>query len=333
MRVIAPKRGHSALISLGVDTVVQQGYGATQAVTGADVAAHHRCTAAHHDDRQCVVVKACFQHSGEQPLGVETTLIADQVAHSLLQTARAARQHLLDLGVSQGQAGVLAYPLPHLVDTADHAEFKAVAGADDWPTVVNAHQVHRPPADVEQQQGGLVRQQVRLGHERRKALGEEKHILDCDAVRLAFIAEFGRLARIAQQVFSEGGFLPAVARQGQTRRNGDAALAGCAAGLQLLRDGRQRQQVVVVVGGLVPLDRLSPAAANKKTPAERKHVLAGVGFVGTTGGDTGGEGTVSSFDGVVAVVDAKNHGVSSLSVFLDKVESIYKAVFLSRVAG
>ena len=139
-------------------------------------------------------------------------------------------------------------------------------------------------------------------------MGEEKHVLDRDAVRLAFVAKFGRLAYIAQQVFAEGGFLAAIAGQGQPCRDGHAALTGRAAGLQFLRDCSQRQQVVVVVGGLVPLDRLPPTAANKKTPAERKHVLAGVRFAASAVCDASREGTVSCFDGVVAVVDANDHG-------------------------
>ena len=171
-----------------------------------------------------------------------------------------------------------------------------------------------------------------MGHERGEALGKEQHIFNRDAVLLAFIGELGRLARVAEQVFAERGLFPAIAGQGQPRRDGDAALTGRTAGLQLLRDGRQRQQVVVVVGGFVALDRLPPAAANKKTPAEREHVLAGVRFAVTEGRDAGREGTVSGFDGVVAVVDTKNHGVLAFCVW-GVYESIYKAgVFSSRVA-
>ena len=109
----------------------------------------------------------------------------------------------------------------------------------------------------------------------------------------------------------------AIAGQGQSCRDGHAAFPRCAAGLDLFGDGRQRQQVVVVVGGLVPLDRLPPAAANKKTPAEREHVLAGVGFLASARGDASREGTVSCFDGVVAVVDANYHVFASLSFFVD----------------
>ena len=54
----------------------------------------------------------------------------------------------------------------------------------------------------------------------------------------------------------------------------------------------------------LPLDRLPPAAANKKTPVERKHVLAGVRFTVTERCNASREGTVSCFDGVIAVVDA-----------------------------
>ena len=48
---------------------------------------------------------------------------------------------------------------------------------------------------------------------------------------------------------------------------------------------------------------------HKKTPAERKHVLAGVGFVTAAVCDASREGTVSGFDGVVAVVDTNDHGM------------------------
>ena len=147
-----------------------------------------------------------------------------------------------------------------------------------------------------------------MGHERGEALGEEQHILNRDAILSALVTKFGRLARVAEQVFAERGLFPAIAGQGQPRRDGDAALTGRTAGLQLLRDGRQRQQVVVVVDGFVALDRLPPAAANKKAPAEREHVLAGVRFAVTEGRDAGREGTVSGLDGVIAVVDADDHG-------------------------
>ena len=167
-----------------------------------------------------------------------------------------------------------------------------------------------------------------MGHERGEALGKEQHIFNRDAVLLAFIGELGRLARVAEQVFAERGLFPAVAGQGQPRRDCHATLARRAAGLQLLRDGRQRQQVVVVAGGFVALDRLPPAATNKKAPAEREHVLAGVRFAVTEGRDAGREGAISGFDGVVAVVDTKNHGVLAFCVW-DVCESIYKAGSLS----
>ena len=187
-------------------------------------------------------------------------------------------------------------------------ELEAVAGVDDRPPVVDAHKVHRPSTDVEQQHRGFVGQQVRLGHKRREALGEKQHIVDRDAVFPTLVAKLGRLACIAEQVLAERRLLSPIAGQRQPGRDGHATLAGCAAGLQFLCDSGQRQQVVVVVGGLVPLDRLPPAAANKKTPAEREHVLAGVGFAVTKRRYAGREGTVSCFDGVVAVVDANSHG-------------------------
>lgn len=66
------------------------------------------------------------------------------------------------------------------------------------------------------------------------------------------------------QQHAERGLLPAIAGQGQPGRNSDTALTGRTAGLDLFSDGSRCQQAVVVVGGLVPLDRLPPTAANKK---------------------------------------------------------------------
>ena len=107
----------------------------------------------------------------------------------------------------------------------------------------------------------------------------------------------------------ELGHITAIAGQGQPRCDGHATLAERAAGFEFFGDGGQRQQVVVVVGSFVPLDGLPPAAANKKTPAEREHILAGVGLTVTERCNASREGTVSGFDGVKAVVDTDNHGM------------------------
>lgn len=71
-----------------------------------------------------------------------------------------------------------------------------------------------------------------------------------------------------QQIISELGFVASETGQRQTRRNSHRAFGRQTALLNLLCDSCQCQQVVVVVYGLVPLDRLPPGATNKKAPAK-----------------------------------------------------------------
>ena len=71
-----------------------------------------------------------------------------------------------------------------------------------------------------------------------------------------------------QQIIFELGFVASEAGQRQTRRDSHRAFGRQTALLNLLCDSCQCQQVVVVVYGLVPLDRLPPGATNKKAPAK-----------------------------------------------------------------
>ena len=83
----------------------------------------------------------------------------------------------------------------------------------------------------------------------------------------ALEAEIHRLLAL-QQIIFELGFVASETGQRQTRRNAHRAFGRQAALLDFLGDSRQRQQVVVVIHGLVPLDRLPPGATNKKAPAK-----------------------------------------------------------------
>ena len=71
-----------------------------------------------------------------------------------------------------------------------------------------------------------------------------------------------------QQIIFELGFIASETRQRQTRRNAHRAFGRQAALPDFFCNRCQRQQVVVVVYGLVPLDRLPPGATNKKAPAK-----------------------------------------------------------------
>lgn len=71
-----------------------------------------------------------------------------------------------------------------------------------------------------------------------------------------------------QQILSELGFVAPETGQRQTRRYAHRTFGRQTALLNLLCDSCQRQQIVVVVRRLVPLDRLPPGASNKKAPAK-----------------------------------------------------------------
>ena len=80
-------------------------------------------------------------------------------------------------------------------------------------------------------------------------------------------AEIHRLLA-PQQIISELGFIASETRQRQTRRNAHRTFGRQTTLLDFLGDSCQRQQIVVVVYGLVPLDRLPSGATNKKAPVK-----------------------------------------------------------------
>ena len=71
-----------------------------------------------------------------------------------------------------------------------------------------------------------------------------------------------------QQIIFELGFVASETRQRQTRRNAHRTFGRQTALLDFFCNGCQRQQVVVVVRSLIPLDRLPPSTTNKKAPAK-----------------------------------------------------------------
>ena len=96
---------------------------------------------------------------------------------------------------------------------------------------------------------------------------EDRNFLDGDAVLHALEAEIHRLLA-SQQIISELGFVASETGQRQTRRNSHRTFGRQAALPDFFCNRCQRQQVVVVVYGLVTLDRLPPGATNKKAPAK-----------------------------------------------------------------
>ena len=133
--------------------------------------------------------------------------------------------------------------------------------------VIDAHEVHCPAAQVHEEHGWFVLQQPGFGHEGGVALGEDGNFFDSDAVLHTLeLVVHGLVA--PQQILFELGFVASETGQRQTRRNAHRTFGRQTALLDFLGDSRQRQQVVVVIYGLIPLDRLPPGATNKKAPAK-----------------------------------------------------------------
>ena len=242
----------------------------------------------------------------------------DDAAGVLVHAAGLSRQHSLHLGVGNGQPHIPADLFFHLIDAADHPQLQAPAGGGVGNIVVQPHEIHRPAADVHEQDGWLVLEEFRVDHQGGIPLWKQLHILDGHFVGDALELEAYRLGRRAK-VLPEGLFLPAKPGQRKAGCDGDGTFRLGAPLLDFFGDGRKGQQVVVLVLYLVSQDRLSARPAHEKLPAILQCVLQGVWFVGI-GGDTGWKRKTPGFDGVVAMVDADVHGFAH--PFLAVVENL-----------
>ena len=231
------------------------------------MAAHHRCAAAQQHGGDGVQVEAGFHRGRQQMFGVLTTLPVHDVAHCLADRAGLTRQHIFDLGIREGQSGFPAHLFTDVIHAADHTEFQTVRSVSRRDGVVDAHEVHRPAAEIHKEHGRFVLQKPHFGHKGGVALGKDGNFLNRNAVLHALELVVHRLIA-PQQIISELGFVASEAGQRQTRRNAHRAFGRQTALLDFFCNGCQRQQIVVVVYGLVTLDRLPPGATNKKAPAK-----------------------------------------------------------------
>ena len=171
------------------------------------------------------------------------------------------------MGIREGQPGFAPHLFPNVIHAADHAEFQTVGGVSRRDGVVDAHKVHRPAAEIHEEHGRFVLQKPHFGHKGSVALREDSNFLDGNAVLHALkLVVHGLVA--PQQILSELGFVSSETGQRQPRRNPHRAFGRQIALPDLFCNGCQRQQIVVVVYGLVTLDRLPPGATNKKAPAK-----------------------------------------------------------------
>ena len=195
----------------------------------------------------------------------------------LVHPAGAAPQGAFDLSGSHGQPKQPAHLFADFIDTADHAQFQTPAGGSVGDAVVQTHQIHRPAAYVSYDDGRLV-QQLRLGQDGGIALGKQGHLLDGDGIVLPLIAKRNG-APIPVQIRTEGLLVPAKAGQGQTCRQVDAGGVLRTPVLQLLGDGCQGKQIVVLRLGLIPLKGLTTAAHHIVSAAALQYIFLGVRLV------------------------------------------------------
>ena len=167
----------------------------------------------------------------------------DDAAGVLVHAAGLSSQHSLHLGVGNGQPHIPANLFFYLVDAADHPQFQAPAGGGVGNIVVQPHQVHRPAADVHEQDRGFVLEEFRVDHQGGIPLWEQLHILDGHFVGDALELEAYRLGRRAK-VLPEGLFLPAKPGKRKAGCNGNGTFRLGATLLDFFGDGCKGQQVV-----------------------------------------------------------------------------------------
>ena len=309
--------------------VVYQGENPAQAVLFGHAALDDCRTPAQHHHRDCLEVKPRFHGCREKPFGVEASLLLNDIPGVLVHAAGLSGQHTLYLSVGHRQPGIPAHLFFRFVDAADHPQFQDAAGGSVGNAVVQPHQVHCPAADVHKQYGRLVLDEFRVDGDSGIPLREQLYILDGDFVGDSFEFEAHRLGR-TEKVFPERFLFPAKTSQRQSCSEFDGTLCRSAPLLDLLGDGGEGKQVVIVVFHFVAQDRLSARPAHEKLPAEFQCVLQGVGFVGVLR-DTGWERKKPGFDGVITVVDADVHGFAH--PFLTIVENLESLLILSKLAG
>ena len=118
----------------------------------------------------------------------------------------------------------------------------------------------------------------------------------------------------AEQVFCERLFVPAIPSQGKACSQRHGTFRGQIPKTEFHGDGRQGQNVVVVVDGFVPQDRLTACSADIVLAADLEGVLQRVGFVGIHC-HTSWKRKMPCLDSVVPVVDSHDHDFRSFLAF------------------
>lgn len=86
----------------------------------------------------------------------------------------------------------------------------------------------------------------------------------------------------------------------------------CPSVVQLLGDGRQGQEIVVLRQRFILLERLPSTAYHEVSAIVLQHILAGVGFM-LIFHQPGGEGKMGGFHGIIAVIHSYGEGLVHLA--------------------
>ena len=158
-----------------------------------------RRTAAKKNSRHGSDVQAALRDGREQAFGVAFRFLINDFFRVLVHMAGIAAQNAFNLRCRHRQAKAAADLLADLIQAADHPKFQTAAGGGVGDAVVQPHEIHRPAADIRNDDGWLI-QQATLRQRCGIALRIQRHFGDRDDIVLSFIAEGHRFTAPAQVV-------------------------------------------------------------------------------------------------------------------------------------
>ena len=220
---------------------------------------------------------------------------------AFVHAADVSEKDAFNLRRSHGQSQISPDLLRNFVQAANHAQFQTPAGGGVGNTVVQTHQVHRPTANVRQNDRGFI-QQIRLGQYRGVALGEQGNLCDSDCVGTSFKTERNRRA-VSEEILTEFLLVPTEAGKRQPSRKMYSAGGVSFTEFQLFRNCGQRQQVVVFRQGFVLLEGLAAASDNVIFAAKFQYIFLRIRLVLVLNQPCR-EGEIFRFHCGIAIVDA-----------------------------
>ena len=221
------------------------------------------------------------------------------LAHVGLEAAQVS----LDLGIRGQRVELPLEHLPHGDDALVGTVLLRETGCRDGLALIDVHYVHGAVADV--------RQHVRAPElaqpvgDCREPLIEHEHIHDIDVIIAVLVGEVD--VGVFGQVCLE--LLPLLVSPGQGKAGGDDDLRrGQAPMPELLADGRQRQDVIIVIHDLVLAEFLVAGADGIALVLVGQHVVHGEAHLLVAGRDAGRENEGRGLDVAIAVVDGDDEG-------------------------